>query len=334
MTTPSYYQQIRQLIGNDDLKMAIQELSNLLKNSPQLNEVIMQSARLRDVKKQVRQGVLSYDEASLAKNQIRAGLLELVDEMQESTATPAINAEVDRYVTQMSGKNIVTGTITAGGSVSIGDQIQHVTESKTSRNVRVFLLVFVPLLAIVTGILYYRYQQMQQPLMLSVSLDNQTPNAELDRDFKGGTLVLQYGAKSDTQIINNESTFKGIPANYRGEAVSLRFSASGFHTIDTTFSLSQDQAIALPINRDDTYAQLTGMVTSEDGNPIPGALVSTQSIDTLTDSQGRFTLAIPFEKQRRKQRLSVTKDGYKAWDRTEPVFKNELIRIQLENGRQ
>lgn len=231
----------------------------------------------------------------------------------------------------IAGKNIVSSsTITAGGNVSIGDQIQHVTESKTSRNIRLFLLVFVPLLAITTAVLYYRYQQMQKPLLLTVMLDNRTPNPELDKGF-GGQMMLSYGAKADTQSIVNETTFKGIPANYRKETVRLKFAAKGFQTVDTIFTLNKE-SLTLPIRRDRTYARLAGQVTDEAGNPVADAKVSTQNITGETDDQGQFSLDIPFEKQRKQQRLTVSKAGFNPWDRTEPVFPNEIIRIQLEQN--
>jgi hypothetical protein len=197
--------------------------------------------------------------------------------------------------------------------------------------VRVYLLVFVPLLAITTAVLYYRYQQLQKPLLLTVRLDNQTPNPELDKGFKEANLILSYGGKADTQSIVNETTFKGIPANYGKEAVSLKFTAEGFHTIDTTVVLNKE-AFILPIRRDDTYSRMMGIVTDEDGNPLAGASVSIQDMAETTNAQGQFSLDIPFEKQRKQQRLSVTKAGFKPWDRFEPVFSNEIIRIQLEQN--
>ena len=329
MTTQKYCQDLRQLIGEGQLEEALKALSALLQSSPKLDEVVLQSARWQEVKRLIRLGQLPRERAAVTQNQIRAGVLELIREVEEKTADPEIRKEVDRHVQSISGKNIVSGsTIQAGGNVSIGDQIQHFTESKTSRNIRVWLFILVPVLAIAAAVLYYRYQQMQQPLLLTVALDNQTPNAELDKDFRGGQVVLRYGGKADTQAIVNEAVFKGIPANYSGEPVQLKFDAAGFRPVDTTFALKRE-TITLPIRRDDTYARIAGVVTDEDGKPVPEATVSTQRVTQQTDRQGQFTLQLPFAQQRRQQRLRVTKPGYRPWDRTEPVFPDETIRIQL-----
>jgi len=230
-----------------------------------------------------------------------------------------------------SGKNIVSGSsITAGGNVSIGDQVQNITESKASRNLRMFLMAFVPILAIAAAVLYYRYQQMQQPLTLTVSIDNQTPNPELDQDFKGGTAILQYGGKADTQSISREVDFKGIPANYREGEARLKFNAHGFQPADATILLGQE-AVTLPIRRDSTYAKLFGSVVDEDGAPIPEAEVWLEDLQlsALTDEKGYFHLHIPFPQQRRQQRIKISKPGYEAYDRTEPIIQGRAARIQL-----
>lgn len=231
----------------------------------------------------------------------------------------------------ISGKNIFSGsTITAGGSVSIGDQVQNITESKTSRNLRMFLMAFVPILAIAAAVLYHRYQQMQRPLGLTVSIDNQTPNPELDRGPMYGTVILQYGSKADTQAIVNETDFKGIPANYRGEKARLRFYATGFQAIDTTLALGRE-SITLPIRRDSSYARVFGLVLEEGSlSPLEGVNVSILDLSTQTGENGRFSLEIPFEKQRKKQRLRATKPGYRPFDREEPVIENEEARISLQ----
>lgn len=331
MVQKKYLQNLRHLLGKDELKPVIQELSALLKNNQQLDEVIQQSARWNEVKRQIRLGVIDYEEANLTKNQIRAGLLGLLEEIEDNIAIPELAKEVDQYIKGISGKNIVSGsTISAGGNVTIGDQYQTVTESKTSRNVRVFLLVFVPIIAIGAAVLFYQYRQMQQPLSLAVSLENLTPNPNLS--FKGGKITLVYGGKPEPKAIDRgeEIVFRGIPANYRREQVQVKFEADGFASIDTTIHLNHENLI-LPIRRDDTYARLFGVVSDEATLlPLEGVIIKVQDLLTKTDENGIFDLSIPFEKQRLQQRLSVTKKGYRPLDRTEPVVKNAETLINLQ----
>lgn len=327
--TKKYCRRLRQLIGENELESVFQELTRLLQNSPRLDEAIMQSARWSDLQKQVSLGLLSYEQSEIGKNKIRTGLLALVKEVEKKMTDPAIDEEMAEHASAVSRKNIVSDSkIQAGGDVNIGDQIQQFTESATSRKLRLFLFILVPFLALATSFLYYQYQQLQDPLTLTVSLDNQTPNKELDKDFKGGKLILRYGVKMDTLSLFNEATFKGIPANFRGKKVMLRFFADGFQSLDTLITLKKDQ-ITLPLFRDRSYAHLAGLVTDEFDNPIADATIAAAGISRQTNEQGRFTLEIPFEKQRKQQRLRVSKPGYKPWDRTEPVLQNEETRIQL-----
>ena len=79
-TNDPFRSHIQQLIADDALPEALQQLQNLLKNSPQLSEAVLQSARLSEVSRQIRLGLINNQEANLTKNQIRAGLLDLLDD--------------------------------------------------------------------------------------------------------------------------------------------------------------------------------------------------------------------------------------------------------------
>lgn len=121
-TNDAFRSHIRQLIADDALPEALQQLRNLLQNSPQLSEAILQAARLSDVSRQIRLGLINHQEANLTKNQIRAGLLDLLDDIELQDAKPAIQEEIKAAISISNSKNIVVGsTITAGGNVHIGD---------------------------------------------------------------------------------------------------------------------------------------------------------------------------------------------------------------------
>jgi hypothetical protein len=327
MTPKTYCEDLKNLIAKNEIDKVIEQLHGLLKNSDKLNEVIMQSARHKELKKQIRMNLIDLDKADINKSQIRAGLLELIDEIDESTTQAEIHEEVQQYAQYISGKNIVAGNIQAGGNVTIGDQIQNVTESKTSRNLRLFLFIFVPLLVIVAAVLFYRYQQAQTPLSLTVGLKDQTPNEYLP--FENAEVALAYGAKTETKRITEEAIFQGIPSNFRGEQLNLVFKAYGFETIDTMIQLDQDR-VNLPIKRDDTFARMFGVIRdAESLEAIPNAKIEIQDMLFFSEENGRFDLRITFDKQRKQQRLLVTKEGYQPFDRTEPIIKGEETRILL-----
>jgi len=59
-------------------------LHDLLKNSPKLDEAILQSAQHHDIMQQVRSGLVNNEQANLTKNQIRSSILALLKDMEEN----------------------------------------------------------------------------------------------------------------------------------------------------------------------------------------------------------------------------------------------------------
>jgi hypothetical protein len=107
MDTPTFFDQIRALIARDEMDTALQQLRALLDNSPKLDEVLLQSARFQDIRKQIRLGLVSHAEANLTQNQIRAGLVDLLSEMEENIGrasnpsdveNTSLRAEVERAI--------------------------------------------------------------------------------------------------------------------------------------------------------------------------------------------------------------------------------------------
>lgn len=128
MTVKGYCKHIGDLIGKDDLKTAIQELHQMLRKSPQLDEAIIQSARYNDIMKQIRLGKVSFEVANQTKNQIRLGILNLLAEMEEQAGQKEqIRSEIEAY--SLSGstvirdsKNVIKdSSLSAGGNIIVGD---------------------------------------------------------------------------------------------------------------------------------------------------------------------------------------------------------------------
>jgi hypothetical protein len=134
--------QLRDLIARNELPAVLTQLRTLLDNSPLLDEVILQSGRFHAIRQQIRLGVVSHAEATLTQNQIRAGLLDLLLEVEQHVGTSssatdtnaALRLEVERAISIVGSKNVVVGsTITAGGNVHIGDSIVN-NEGATIKN--------------------------------------------------------------------------------------------------------------------------------------------------------------------------------------------------------
>lgn len=96
MNIQEFSETIGDLVGKDKLKEAISLLHQLLKDSPQLDEVILQSARFTDLMKQIRSGTISLEDSTITKNQIRIAILSLVEEIKENVlASPVLQKEMN-----------------------------------------------------------------------------------------------------------------------------------------------------------------------------------------------------------------------------------------------
>jgi tetratricopeptide (TPR) repeat protein len=131
----AFFAQIRDLIARDEIVTALQQLRTLLDNSPKLDEILLQSARFQGIREQIRLGLVSHAEANLTQNQIRAGLLDLLSEMEENIGrasnpsdveNTSLRAEVERAISIVHSKNVLNqSNIKAKRDVNIGDQTHH-----------------------------------------------------------------------------------------------------------------------------------------------------------------------------------------------------------------
>jgi XTP/dITP diphosphohydrolase len=80
MKTKNVLSKIRALIAADDLSSAIEELQRI--KGDELDDIILQSARHNDLKRQIRLAVIDPSGAKIEKNAIRLALLEIINEIE------------------------------------------------------------------------------------------------------------------------------------------------------------------------------------------------------------------------------------------------------------
>ncbi len=334
METNQLLLHIRQQIAEDNIRDSIVLLQQLLLNSPRLNEVLLHSARHEGITKQIRLGIIDWENAELEKNKIRLGLLDLLQEVEKQTKEPKTREELTRATQKVvkdfnlitHSKNVVVNSnFDKGSNVRIGDDYIQ-TESTFSQRLRFTLYILVPLLTILAAYFWYYYNVLKQPLNLKVLLENMTPNPELAGP--SGELTLIYGGKTESKAaIKDEAIFESIPSSFKDEFVRLKYLAKGFLPVDTTFRLGN--SIHLPVRRNEDLALIKGFISDESGAPLNEVEVSIPCCSTLTDPSGTFMLSIPFKHQRNSQRLNIFKASYQAKDLNTPVIPGEVLRIIL-----
>jgi hypothetical protein len=88
MNNTEHILKIKNAIASDELTVALKLLRDFLDNSKHLDEAIHHSGRFQYIRRQIRLGVVSHAEATLTQNQIRFGLLDLLNEIEQDGATP------------------------------------------------------------------------------------------------------------------------------------------------------------------------------------------------------------------------------------------------------
>lgn len=123
MRTAEFLQTIRDLIVAGRLAEALEQLRTLLENSPQKNEALHLSSRFAQLERENRMGILDTREAMITRNQITAGLLDLLSSIESRQDLPEVKADIERAIIIINSKNVVVNSnINAGGNVHIGDK--------------------------------------------------------------------------------------------------------------------------------------------------------------------------------------------------------------------
>lgn len=138
-----FLDQIRALIARNDLDAALSQLQVFLGNSSLLDEVLQQSGRWNDIRQQIRLGMVKHADALLTSNQIRAALLDLLQEIGHSIGgvsnpadATALRSEVERAISVVSSQNVNTGQATAGRDMQFGNRYEthhHYDEPRIPR---------------------------------------------------------------------------------------------------------------------------------------------------------------------------------------------------------
>lgn len=122
MNTNDFSKTISNLISKDELEQAISLLSKLLKNSPKLDEIILNSGRLSDLKKQIRMGVVDFSTANIERSRIRAALLSFAGEIEETIEDfPIVKREIEQMPEErILGRNTQTHSGTGDNNQYVG----------------------------------------------------------------------------------------------------------------------------------------------------------------------------------------------------------------------
>lgn len=124
MKIQNFSNQIMELVSKNQLDRAITELKKVLDKSPKMTEIIMQSARYNDLMSQIRIGTLTHEEMNVTKNQIRFGILNLIQDLETNIEkNPSLEEEMFKGE---ESKVVITQTHYGNGDIISGNQQKNV----------------------------------------------------------------------------------------------------------------------------------------------------------------------------------------------------------------
>ena len=152
------------------------------------------------------------------------------------------------------------------------------------------------------------------PVNTKVNIQEDSVSSIENLPFDNGEIICQYGNHQP----HSYTLTGGSPSIVLDEVsrsdknIHIVFKADGYQSIDTTVKVQRN--INLNIKRNNDLGLVFGtIIDAETALPVANAKITIQDIQTTTDSLGRFSIEIPFEKQSEIQQILVSKTGYQNW---------------------
>ena len=139
------------------------------------------------------------------------------------------------------------------------------------------------------------------------------------------TISLDNESKSDTILsIDQNGQFTNIPHRYLDKEVRMTFACPDFLPLDTTLVLSQE--VTLNVHRDPkVYGQVEfALWNPETETFIPGIKLELAGQVVTTDKEGRVSMFVPLEKQRKSYQVKAPFPLYKDM-LTMPCGESDVI---------
>ena len=164
-----------------------------------------------------------------------------------------------------------------------------------------------------------------QPFDSRVTLYEATPVVEALPPMHDAVLTLTLPDEERTDTIrawDETVLFRYLPARLKGKEVSLHIETPDYLPLDTTIILTPD--LRLPLRRNpQVYGELSAVVLI-DGEVAAHTPVRVEQQDITTGADGRFSLCIPLEQQRKTYTVSVP-GSHRSTTLHAPCGRNDIV---------
>ena len=167
---------------------------------------------------------------------------------------------------------------------------------------------------------------MNQPFNSRVTLYESTPAVEALPPMHDAVLTLTLPDEERTDTIRSfdaDVLFRYLPARLKNQEAALHIEAPDYLPLDTVVVLTEE--LRLPLARDpQVYGALSATVLM-DGNIVSNMRIMVESFEVTTDGNGRFSLFVPLEQQRKSYFISVPTDYSLSSTLHAPCGKNDIV---------
>jgi hypothetical protein len=130
---------------------------------------------------------------------------------------------------------------------------------------------------------------------------------------RSGRVMIDLGGDRRSEDIGDkgQAFFPGVPANFRGQEVSVSLDATGYETVKPGEKLKIDgSSVYLPIRP--KTGRISGRVQDGNGTPLAGVAIDLEGLSAKSDNAGRFEVTIPGMRMKGEFSLQATASGYAA----------------------
>ena len=177
-------------------------------------------------------------------------------------------------------------------------------------------------IAVTLSILLALFYYLAVPLSIHLSIKDEEHHLPMPES----AIVTVCGTEYQLSKIDTTLVVDNIPGYFRGRNIDVSFKSTYYKSKETVchMGLGISNSQVLNVQRDSTFSIYGGVVYDEEGMPVSGAVVDLEGLTTTTDSNGRFRIEVPIDKQTETKRITISKQSMATIIRNDECPDSEL----------
>ena len=274
---------------------------------------------------------LKFTKSGFSKKQM-AEIHELVNLLNNKKLVEVkIKSGIDQSLKSIENKANEIIKITTETNITV-TQLKIIVEKNNKQNKVNQIIVLSLSVCLLSATLFIAYKLVNQPFTATIQVYGWENKQHNPLNGKG-TLVLTLGDKTEKAEISRqgEAVFKGVPPQYNKKVVAIHITDvenEPYYLTDSLIQIFKGRKSEIQVSLRG-LEKWEGVIVDENGMGIADATVIVAEIMGKTDERGYFHIAIPTDKQQRRQEVEILKDGYLPYRNIAMPMSNDVCRIVL-----